>query len=194
MGDPRETAPENLADTLFYVQVDTTLKVENLRMKSICSAFRSNAQPDSSGWQIGFTEGTQAPGETPLFDTSRGSPRLVGRDLRLSDTQIRHFDAHGRIIGESTISENTGADGHVMLIAFAVANSPAVSHVASNPGISGDDDSGRDCRYMPSWSLNAICRSRSLSELNKHLINLINMRFSHDFGPHWEDVYWQSSP
>ena len=44
--DPLETAPENLAYTWLYVQVDTTMKVENLQVKSIYSAFRSNAQPD----------------------------------------------------------------------------------------------------------------------------------------------------
>jgi hypothetical protein len=48
MGDPRGTAPENLAYALLYVQVDTTGKVANLRVKSICSAFSSNARPDGS--------------------------------------------------------------------------------------------------------------------------------------------------
>jgi len=31
MGDPRETVPEKLADSLFWLQVDTTLKMRILK-------------------------------------------------------------------------------------------------------------------------------------------------------------------
>jgi len=133
---------------------------------------------DKSGWQIGFTEGTRAPGETLLFDTTR-----------VAQVHRTRFE----IVGHANSALSNSADGHAMLIGFSLGSSPAVSNVTSSPSISNYDDSGRDCSYVPSWSLSAIYRSGSLSELNKHLLNLVSMRFSHDFGPHLEDVFWQSN-
>jgi hypothetical protein len=48
MGSPRGIAPENLAETAFCVQVDTTLKVQNISLRSVASALAPSAQPDSS--------------------------------------------------------------------------------------------------------------------------------------------------
>jgi hypothetical protein len=48
MGTPRGIAPENLADLQFQVQVDTSLKVENISVRSGTSTLRKVAQPDSS--------------------------------------------------------------------------------------------------------------------------------------------------
>jgi hypothetical protein len=48
MGGPRGIAPENLADMPFQVQVDTSLKVENISVRSGTSTLRKVAQPDSS--------------------------------------------------------------------------------------------------------------------------------------------------